>query len=95
MSLVTSGHSFVGKHAGVYIGAALKAAKSLDNLTLLEGIKYKAVVNGASTTGMIADASCGFTDAGSLTLTERVLTPKRLQRNFTSTLAISRSSCRS
>lgn len=81
MSLVTSGHSFVGKHAGVYIGAALKAAKSLDNLTLLEGIKYKAVVNGASTTGMIADASCGFTDAGSLTLTERVLTPKRLQIN--------------
>ena len=81
MSLVTTGHSFVGKHAGVYIGAALKAAKSLDNITLLEGIKYKAVVNGASTTGMIADASCGFTDAGSLTLTERVLTPKRLQIN--------------
>lgn len=81
MSLVTSGHSFKGKHAGIYIGAALKAAKSLDALTILEGVKYKAVVNGASTSGMIADATCGFSDAGSLTLTERVLTPKRLQIN--------------
>lgn len=81
MGLTVTTPSYAGEHAGVYIGAALKAAKSLDGLTILEGVKYKAVVNAASTTGLVAAATCDFTDAGSLTLTERVLTPAELQIN--------------
>tara|TARA_R100001129_G_C5306479_1_gene243904 strand:+ start:38 stop:949 length:912 start_codon:yes stop_codon:yes gene_type:complete len=73
--------NFTGDHAGQYIGAALKSSKSLEFLTVLENIKFKRNISKVSTTGMIADATCDFTDAGTLTLTERVLTPKQLQIN--------------
>ena len=36
---ITSNYS--GEHAGQYIGAALRSAKSLENLTILENIKFK------------------------------------------------------
>ena len=33
--------NFAGKAAGFYISAALKEAKSLEYLTLMENVKYK------------------------------------------------------
>ena len=80
MSLnITSNYS--GDHAGQYIAAALKSAKSLDYLTVLENVKYKRNITKVATSGMITDATCNFTPAGTLTLTERVLNPKELQIN--------------
>lgn len=73
--------NFAGTHAGVYISAALKAAKSLDHLTILENVKYKQNVTKVAGASLVADATCDFTDAGTLTLSEKVLTPKALQIN--------------
>ena len=76
---ITSNYS--GEHAGQYIAAALKSAKSLEYLTVLENVKYKRNVTKVATSGLITDANCNFTEAGTLTLTERVLNPKELQIN--------------
>jgi hypothetical protein len=73
--------NYAGEHAGQYIAAALKSANSLDYLTVLENVKFKRNITKVATSGMIADATCDFTDAGTLTLTERVLNPKELQIN--------------
>tara|TARA_R100000655_G_scaffold31946_1_gene63698 strand:+ start:903 stop:1817 length:915 start_codon:yes stop_codon:yes gene_type:complete len=73
--------NYAGEHAGQYIGAALKSAKSLEYLTVLENVKFKRNITKVATSGLIADATCDFADAGSVTLTERVLNPKELQIN--------------
>ena len=76
---ITSNYS--GEHAGQYIAAALKSADSLNYLTVLENIKFKRNITKVAPSGLIKDATCDFTDAGTLTLTERVLNPKELQIN--------------
>lgn len=76
---ITSNYS--GEHAGQYIAAALKSADSLQYLTVLENVKFKRNITKVASTGLITDANCDFTDAGTLTLTERVLNPKELQIN--------------
>tara|TARA_R110002167_G_scaffold1338_2_gene5952 strand:+ start:277 stop:1194 length:918 start_codon:yes stop_codon:yes gene_type:complete len=73
--------NYAGEHAGQYIAAALKSADSLDYLTVLENVKFKRNITKVATSGLIVDATCDFTDAGTLTLTERVLNPKELQIN--------------
>ena len=74
--------NFAGKAAGFYISAALKEAKSLDYLTMIENIKYKSNIQRMAGSGMIQNATCDFTDAGTLALTEKVLEPKNLQINI-------------
>ncbi len=76
---ITSNYS--GEHAGQYLAAALKTSKSLEYLTVLENVKFKRNITKVATSGMITNANCDFTDAGTLTLTERVLNPKELQIN--------------
>jgi len=76
---VTSNYS--GKAFGQYISAALKEAKSLEGLTVLENIKYKENIRKMAGSSLVADATCDFSDAGTLALTEKVLTPKNLQIN--------------
>ena len=73
--------NYAGAHAGQYIGAAMKSAASLDYLTILENVKYKRNITKVATSGLIVDATCDFTDAGSVTLTERVLLPEMLAIN--------------
>lgn len=73
--------NYTGSHAGQYIAASLKAADSLDYLTVLENIKFKRNITKVAPSGLIKHASCDFSDAGTLTLTERVLNPKELQIN--------------
>tara|TARA_R100001530_G_scaffold12032_2_gene11412 strand:+ start:268 stop:1179 length:912 start_codon:yes stop_codon:yes gene_type:complete len=74
--------SFAGTAAGFYISAALNEAKSLDFLTMIENIKYKSNIQRMAGSGLIQDATCDYTDAGTLALTEKVLTPKNLQINI-------------
>ena len=73
--------NYAGKVFGEYISAALKEAKSLEGLTVLENIKYKENIRKMAGSSLVADATCDFTDAGTLALTEAVLTPKNLQIN--------------
>jgi hypothetical protein len=82
MALPTNvGSTFTGKAAGFYISAALKQANSLDFITSMENVKYKQVIQRLEGSG-IADATCDFTAAGTLALTEAVITPKSLQINM-------------
>jgi hypothetical protein len=78
----TTTSNFAGKAAGFYISAALKASNSLDYLTMIENIKYKSNIQKMAGSGVVADATCDFTDAGTLALTEKVLEPKNLQINL-------------
>ena len=52
--------NFTGKAAGFYISAALKEAKSLEFLTLMENIKFKSNIQKMAGADLIADASCNF-----------------------------------
>jgi hypothetical protein len=76
---ITSNYS--GKVFGEYISAALKEAKSLEGLTVLENIKYKENIRKMTGASLVVDATCDFNDAGTLTMTEAVLEPKNLQIN--------------
>jgi hypothetical protein len=78
----TTTSNFSGKAAGFYISAALKEAKSLDFLNVIENIKFKSNIQRMAGSGVVADAECNFTPAGTLALTEKVLEPKNLQINL-------------
>ena len=79
----TTTSNYAGKAAGFYISAALKASNSLDFLTMIENIKYKSNIQAMNNTvSAVADATCDFTSAGTLALTEKVLEPKNLQINL-------------
>tara|TARA_R100001163_G_C5065808_1_gene203878 strand:- start:1819 stop:2739 length:921 start_codon:yes stop_codon:yes gene_type:complete len=78
----TTTSNFSGKAAGFYISASLKEAKSLEYLTMIENIKFKSNIQKMAGSGLVKDASCDFTDAGTLALTEAVLEPKNLQINL-------------
>ena len=79
----TTTSNFAGKAAGFYISAALKASNSLDYLTLIENVKFKSNIQAMNNTvSAVADATCDFTGAGTLALTEKVLEPKNLQINL-------------
>jgi len=74
--------NFAGKAAGFYISAALKQATSLDYLTTMENVKYKSNIQRMAGSTVVRDATCDFTDHGTLALTEKVLEPKNLQINI-------------
>jgi len=74
--------NFAGKAAGFYVSAALKQATSLDYLTTMENVKYKSNIQRMAGSTVVRDATCDFTDHGTLALTEKVLEPKNLQINI-------------
>lgn len=74
--------NFAGKAAGFYISAALKQATSLDYLTTMENVKYKSNIQRMAGSTVVRDATCDFTDHGTLAMTEKVLEPKNLQINI-------------
>jgi hypothetical protein len=78
----TTTSNFAGKAAGFYISAALKEAKSLEYLTMIENIKFKSNIQKQALSGVLADATCNFTGAGTLAMTEAVLEVKNLQVNL-------------
>ena len=74
--------NYAGKAFGQYISAALKEAKSLEGLTVLENIKYKENIRKMDGASLVTDAGCSFVSAGTLTMTEAVLEPKNMQINL-------------
>tara|TARA_R110002020_G_scaffold424388_2_gene633567 strand:- start:587 stop:1513 length:927 start_codon:yes stop_codon:yes gene_type:complete len=78
---VTSNYS--GKAAGFYISAALQSVVSLDYLTMIENIKFqKSLQIMDATVTPVAAATCDFTDAGTLALTEKTIVPANNQVNL-------------
>ena len=75
--------SYAGEFAGQYISAALLSGKTLNEnaISIKPNVKYKEVVKKVSTADLISNASCDFTDTGSVTLTERILQPEEFQVN--------------
>ena len=80
MALTTTSN-YAGKAAGFYISAALRQATSTDFLTMIENIKYKSNIQKMAGSALVKDATCDFTEAGTLAMTEAILTPKNLQVN--------------
>lgn len=76
--------SYAGESAGQYISAALLSGKTLNEsaIGIKPNVKYKEVIKKLDTSGLIANASCDFTDTGSVTLTERILQPEEFQVNI-------------
>jgi hypothetical protein len=75
--------NYAGKAAGFYVSAALKEATSLDFLTSIENIKLQSNIQVMdASVSPVAAATCDFTDAGTLDLTEKVLTTTNLQINL-------------
>ena len=75
--------TYAGEFAGQYISAALLSGKTLNEnaISIKPNVKYKEVVKKVSTADLISNASCDFTDTGSVTLTERILQPEEFQVN--------------
>jgi len=82
VSLTTT---YAGEFSGKYIAAALLSADTLDKglITVMPNVKFKSVIQKASTDDIVKDASCDFqTGQGTLTLTEAILQPEEFQVNM-------------
>jgi hypothetical protein len=85
MAFTTNYYKFVfGQGSRIlYISAALKEAKSLEYLTMIENVKYKSnIQKQACSMAVLADATCDFTAAGTLTMTENVLRTKIVTNKY-------------
>lgn len=76
--------TYAGGFAGKYISAALLSGNTIANglIEVKPNVKFKEVLKRVSLSGAIANASCDFTDAGAVVLTERIIEPKELQVNL-------------
>ena len=77
--------SYAGEAAAGYIAASLLSGKTIDDgaITVKPNVKYKEVIRkAASDSNIIKDATCDFTDTGTITLTERILQPEEFQVNL-------------
>lgn len=75
--------TYAGESAGKWVAASLLGAPTLEKelITIMPNVKYKAILHKLGTDGLLKDASCDFTATSTVTLTERVITPKELQVN--------------
>jgi|TARA_R110001592_G_scaffold358935_1_gene664526 hypothetical protein len=79
----TAVSNYAGKSAGFYISGALQSVVSLDYLTMIENIKLQSNIQVMdATVTPVAAATCDFNDAGTLALTEKVLTVANNQINL-------------
>ena len=83
MSKPTFSSSFAGEAAKKYISAALLSGTTLDNggLTIMPNVRFKSVIQKVAAANLIANSTCDFTDAGTVAVTERVLTLEEFQVN--------------
>jgi hypothetical protein len=79
--------NYAGEAASGYISAALLSGTTLaeNNITILNNVKYKANIRKITMAGtagnLMADATCDFTDSGTQTYAEKVLTPRDFDVN--------------
>lgn len=72
--------TYAGEAAQGYIAAALLSGNTIENggVTVKPNIKYKQVINRNKLENIVRDATCDFDAVGTITKTERILEPKRL-----------------
>ncbi len=72
--------TYAGQDANKYISAALFSADSITNgaVSVRPNIKLKEVISKLDLSGLLKDRTCNFADTGTITLGERILTPKEL-----------------
>jgi hypothetical protein len=75
--------TYAGEFARKYVAQALLSAPTIANglITVKPNVKYKEVLKRVNTGSLLANATCDFTSAGTITLTERILEPKEMQVN--------------
>mgnify|MGYP003671851699 CR=1 FL=1 len=77
--------TYAGQFAGKYIAAALLSGVTLDKggIEIKPNIKYQEIIKKVATdSNIIKDATCDFTDTGTVTLTEKILAPEEFQVNL-------------
>lgn len=76
--------SYAGKVAGEIFLKTFKEADALKNgiLTVYQGVNYKTVLRKPQTTNGRRDYTCGHVPAGSITLNEAILEPKKFKDDF-------------
>ena len=76
--------SYSGEFAGKYISASLLSGNTIANglIEVKPNVKFKEVLKRVDLSGVIANASCDFSNAGTVALTERIIEPKELQVNL-------------
>jgi hypothetical protein len=84
----TVNSNYAGEAAAGYISAALLSGTTMaeNNITFLNNVKYKAnlrkITIAGSTGNLMANATCDFTDSGTLQYAERVLEPRNFDVNM-------------
>jgi hypothetical protein len=76
--------NYAGKEAGLIMGAAFKEADTLrlGLVTVAENVNYKMNLRKVAYADGTTDYACGFTPAGTITLSEKVITPEKVMNNF-------------
>ena len=76
--------SYAGEFAGKYVSAALLTGNTIANglIEVKPNVKFKEVLQRVDLSGAIANATCDFTTAGTVALTEKIIEPKELQVNL-------------
>ena len=76
--------SYAGEFAQEYVAAALLSANSIEQggFTIIPNVKWTHTLNNAATGSLLKDATCDFDASSSITLTEKVLTVKKLNVNL-------------
>ena len=77
--------NYAGKVAGEIIGAAFKEGStlSLGILTMAENVNYKFNLRKIAYADGTVDYTCGHAPAGTITLSEKVIEPKKVKNDFT------------
>ena len=81
---VTVSSNYAGKEAGSIIGQAFKEADTLrlNLLTVAENVNNKLNLRKIQYTDGTTDYTCGFTPQGAVTLSEKVIDPKKVMNPF-------------
>lgn len=81
---ITITSSYAGEAAGQYFSAGIKEAKTIKDglVTVLENVPYKRALRKYASADGTVDFSCTFVPGGSVTLSEKVLAPKKLSRDI-------------
>jgi len=76
--------SYSGEFKDQIIAAALLSAPTIEagGITIKPNIKYREIIKRLSTDDILKNATCDFDATSTITLTERVLTPKEMQVNL-------------
>lgn len=76
--------TYAGQDSKLWVKAALLGGNTLSSgkITILPNVKYKTVLHRLLTDGLLKDASCDFSATSTVTITEKILTPKELQVNL-------------